>query len=244
MVHHGRLRRRFERLLNAALRPMGLGVHRRAQMLEARRARFLEAAGVELVLDVGAFRGTYARELRRSGYTGRIVSFEPLQGSFRDLLAASARDDEWECLRLAIGDVEGEMDLHVSENLVSSSALPMLERHLQAAPQSRYVGRERVPQRRLDSVLADLPGGDEVLGIKADVQGYEDRVLAGAEEALERTRFVELELSLVPLYESGPLLCEMVGLLESRGFTLAAWGEAFVGRGVRTLQIDGIFLRD
>ena len=42
----------------------------------------LRHLAVDLVVDVGANDGGYARSLRRLGYAGQIVSFEPLAGPF------------------------------------------------------------------------------------------------------------------------------------------------------------------
>ena len=44
---------------------------------------------IDLVLDVGANQGQFASEIRRSGYTGNIVSFEPLSKAHSKLLKAS-----------------------------------------------------------------------------------------------------------------------------------------------------------
>ena len=38
---------------------------------------------VDCVFDVGAHVGEYSTSLRRAGYSGDIVSFEPVSGSFR-----------------------------------------------------------------------------------------------------------------------------------------------------------------
>ena len=74
-----------------------------------------------------------------------------------------------------------------------------------AAPQSGFVGDEKVPVRRLDRVLpetVDLDGRRTFL--KLDVQGYERAVLDGAEGLFRDGVLVgvQTEMSLVPLYEA------------------------------------------
>ena len=68
---------------------------------------------VDLVLDVGANRGQYAGQLRRSGYTGRILSFEPVPEVFAELSRAAAGDDLWDVHQLALGRERAELDMHV-----------------------------------------------------------------------------------------------------------------------------------
>jgi FkbM family methyltransferase len=207
--------------------------------------RLLEHLRIDLVLDVGANRGQFAAELRSHGYRGRIVSFEPLSGAHASLVRAARSDANWRIApRMALGDTEGNVDLHVAGNSLSSSILDMLPEHEHAAPGSGYVGNESVPLRRLDRVAGEfLAGGQRVL-LKIDTQGYEDRVLAGAAGILERITALQCELSLVPLYSGQPLFDEMRGRLEAMGFELFALFPGYVHEQTgRTIQLDGVFVR-
>jgi FkbM family methyltransferase len=211
---------------------------------EARRARLLAATGVDLVLDVGANAGQYASKLRRGGYQGRIVSFEPLSRAFAQLSAASVSDPSWECRRLALGATDGETEINVSGNSYSSSLLEMEERHVESAPESRYVGTEKIKTARLDSIWAELVRNGERTFLKLDVQGFELEVLRGAETSLPKTLGVQAELSLVPLYRDGPVFRDVIDYLEGRGFRLAGLEGGHDDRRTgEMLQADGIFIR-
>jgi FkbM family methyltransferase len=215
-----------------------------AGVADARRVQIVHDNDVSVVLDVGANRGQFALELRSNGYRGRIVSFEPLSGAY-DALREAARDDPlWECRRLALSDTDGEAELHVSENAVSSSLLDMEARHVEAAPDSRYIATERVPQARLDALEAELLRAGDRVYLKLDIQGSEARALAGARGILARVVAIETELSLVPLYRDQLLLREMLDLLDGEGYSLVSLDPAYADpRNGHVLQVDGIFLR-
>jgi FkbM family methyltransferase len=232
--------------IRGALRRRGFDVVRydAGRSPELRRARLIEDRGIDLVLDVGANTGPYARALRQAGYTGRIVSLEPQSAAYRALEAACRTDANWECRRIAIGAADEEAELHVAGNSSSSSLLEMESQHLSAAPESRYVTTERVAVRRLDSLRHELVRPDARVYLKLDVQGLELDALRGAEETLAQTSVVESELSLVPLYHGAPGLMEVVNHLADRGFHLLALEPVFVDpHNGRLLQVDGLFAR-
>lgn len=206
-----------------------------------RRMDLLAEHGIELVLDVGADRGQYATDLRRHGYRGRIVSFEPLQETFEELARAAAQDPRWECHPLALGATGGRMPIWVTSNLASSSLLPMLHAHVQAAPDVEVVSQEIADVRKLDSLDLQL---DVPTLLKLDVQGYEDRVLAGAEQTLEDVALVECELSIEPLYDSQVTVLDMLKLLQEAGFRLVSLEPGFHDQAGRILQFEALLARE
>lgn len=211
----------------------------------ARRQRLLRDDAIDRVLDVGANTGQYGLELRQDlGYAGRILSFEPVAASFLKLEQTARGDPAWEVFPFALGDADGRAEIRLAGNSVSSSLLPMLPAHLEAAPQSRVVGTETIEVRTLDSLLETAcPAGARIL-LKLDAQGAEARILRGAERALARIGVIQAELSLVPLYEGAPLIDDMIRLLREKGYALISLEPGFSDPATgRLLQADGLFRR-
>lgn len=212
----------------------------------ARLQRIFNHHEIDLVLDVGANIGQYAKSLREIGYTGKIVSFEPLSSAHSKLIAASKKDPLWEIApRTAIGNRDGDIKINIANNSCSSSALPMLDLHLNAAPESAYIDSEIVALHKLDSIAPRyIDGNAKSIYLKLDVQGFEMQVLEGAAGLLPKIKAVQLELSLVPLYEGEPLFRDMLDKLDQLGYDLYAVVPGFTDmKNGRLLQLDGIFFR-
>lgn len=211
--------------------------------------KLLNHFAVECVIDVGANDGGFASNIRRLGYAGRIVSFEPLSAPFEVLAARAAKDPVWEAVHAAAGDQDGEIVINVAGNAgASSSVLPMLDAHAAAAPESRYVGTEVVPQRRLDSVLPDFRvSRQRPAFLKLDVQGYEAAVLDGAKDLFGAGAIIglQMELSLVPLYAGAINYQEGLERAEAFGMSLMGlipgFSEPCSGR---LLQADAVFFAE
>lgn len=209
------------------------------------RAKLLRHLAVDVVFDVGANAGQYGAELRQHGYAGAIVSFEPLSAPFGLLEDRARHDGAWEVVRAAVGEAEGETVVNIAGNSLSSSVLAMLPAHLEAAPTSAYVGREAAPMVTLDAVFHRYAGGQARPFLKIDAQGYERQVLAGAAGTLPRLAGVQVELSLVPLYEGAMSFDQGLELMRDAGFELARLDAVFEDpRTGRLLQCDGTFVRD
>jgi FkbM family methyltransferase len=198
------------------------------------------------VLDVGANTGQFARLLREVGYRGLIVSFEAIPDVHSVLSAGTNGDPMWVIAPCAaLGSAPGELQINVSKNSVSSSMLPMRKLHVAAAPDSVYVGTRTVRVARLDELAPPLVPEGARLFLKIDTQGYEKEVLLGATGLLEHARVVQVEMSLLQLYEGAPTFTEMLSYLESLGYQLFSLVPGFRNvRSGRLLQADGFFVRE
>jgi len=200
---------------------------------------------IDLVLDVGANKGQFASSLRRSGFIGKIVSFEPLESAYSELKKASKNDRLWEVnSRVAIGDHDGNIEINIAGNSVSSSILPMLKSHSDVARGSEYVGKESVNIVKLDTVSKQYLKDAIYPFLKIDTQGYEWQVLDGATEILSRFKGILCEMSLVELYKGQHLWMDILSRLENEGFTLWSIEKGFTDQiNGRTLQWDATFFR-
>ena len=230
----------------AALR-LGIEINRynAVESAEARLFELFKTHRIDTIIDVGANDGGYGKLLRRGGFDGAIVSFEPLEEEHARLVSIAQGDRNWFIApRMALGSADGEVEIHVAGNSASSSILPMHRTHEDAAPESRYVGVQRVPLRRLDGVSHAAIDSSSQLLLKIDTQGYEMPVLEGAQALLSRASGIQLELSLTPLYDGQVLFVEMIQWLRARGFELWNVIPGFVDpTTARMLQFDGVFFR-
>lgn len=237
---------RLRSLLKSPLRKLGYDIVKchRTVPTALKRQQLLAHHQVDLVLDVGADTGHYALELRRNGYQGRIVSFEPRTKAFRQLREKAKTDPNWSVLNVALGHENTTADINLSKNLYSSSLLGMLPAHLEAEPDSAFTGSERVTVRTLDSVFHQFANPSRNIFLKIDAQGFERRVIEGSRNSIRSICGIQMEMSLAPLYESESLFPELLQYMTTLEFDLK-----FIEPGIHdpstgaTLQLDGIFFR-
>jgi FkbM family methyltransferase len=239
----------FERFTKKIFQGFGILVRKYnpATSEELRRIRLLEHFKVDLVFDIGANKGQYATGIIDAGFGNRIVSFEPLSSAYSVIEKESAGSSTWTVApRCAIGSRREEIEINISANSVSSTLLNMLDSHIEGAPESKIIGKEKVQVYPLDEIGAQYTKGAKNIFLKIDVQGFEQEVLKGAQQMITAAKGIEMEISLVPLYEGQTwLLPQVLEYMESKGFILRSIVPAFTDHktGI-VLQCNGIFFRN
>jgi hypothetical protein len=96
----------------------------------------------------------------------------------------------------------------------------------------------------LDDAVANILI-QEPLFIKIDVQGYEDRVLAGGENTIRKAKLIMVETSFKEMYKGQVLFDGLYQWLTSRGFTyIGSMGQLENDSTGEFIQADALFLRD
>ena len=180
--------------------------------------KYFVAHEIGFVLDIGANIGQFGIDLRRSGYRGEIISFEPDPDNFLLLKRRAKSDTKWIVYDFALGAKEGFEMLNISGNAgLSSSFLNMAPLHLSNFPESKNVSARVVRMSTLDTMISKLSIDLKRTVIKMDVQGYESQVLEGGRETFKMVQASYFESSLITLYEGEFLFSKLISEFENYG---------------------------
>jgi FkbM family methyltransferase len=133
------------------------------------------------VMDVGANRGDYTALALQASPRVRVWAFEPVPAVFAQLQAAHAADPRAQLHPLALADRDGPLTLYADQrDSGHTSALAGVQPGVHGlAEPVLFV----LPAQRLDSFCASQ-SITAIQLLKIDVEGFEQRVLAGAQELL------------------------------------------------------------
>lgn len=220
--------------------------HGQAESFEVMLAEQLKSLHISHVLDVGANRGQFARHLRRLGYGGKIVSFEPVAECYAQILRDSRGSPDWEVHNLGLGDVNEVRQINVSRLDVLSSILQPSAASQQLLPGEGDVLRtESITVRRLSDLLPQIvPDGHwATTHLKLDTQGFDLNVLRGLGEAIGTLQSLQSELSVVAIYEGQPDYVTSLAFLRDQGFVPTCIYPVQRTGGGRVLEFDALFVR-
>jgi len=206
----------------------------------------IERQDINCVLDVGARHGEFASWLREIGFSGHICSFEPVAENFRELSRRMGCDKRWMGFNLALGETGGEQTINVTAGSAMSSFLePNAFARQQFTEDSVVLQGELVRMAPLRDVMEKVRTKVEKPRclLKLDTQGYDLKVMRGAESCLEFIVALQSEVSIKPIYEAMPGYAEAIGEYQSLGFELVGLHPVKRDRGGAVIEFDCLMQR-
>jgi FkbM family methyltransferase len=187
-------------------------------------SRFFDAFAVDCVFDVGANEGQYAQRLRKMGFGGQIISFEPHPQLADHLTDLSSRDPKWCFQPIALDRVERTAEFNVmGESQLSSLLPPSSDGTDHFAQAIGVTDRVTVKTQTLAAVFPELRKrfGFGRPFLKMDTQGHDLAVAEGAGEMLTRFVGLQSELAFTQLYDGGADYARALDFYRSKGFMLS-----------------------
>ena len=187
------------------------------------------------VIDVGV--ATQTMELYKEFPDAPLLLIEPL-AEFEPFLRKIASEYNAQYVLAAAGDKSGTAVLNVHPDRVGSSLLREVEgESVDGSPR-------QVPLVTIDDLCAEKGLHGPFL-VKADVQGAELQVLAGASRTLEQTEAVILETTLFGTMLGGPQVCDVAGWMKQAGFAVYdIYGFNYRPLDGALCQVDMVFVKE
>jgi len=191
---------------------------------------------VNCVLDVGANVGQYAQMLRRQGYTGRIVSFEPVAELVEELRREAEDDPHWWVYPYALGDENRTASINVVPGTMSS-LLPASDFGRGWSGRLRKARPEQIEVRRLEDVYDEVTAGLEQprVFLKLDTQGFDLAAFRGAGGRVAELLGLQSEVACIPIYDGMPSFVDQLTEYRAAGFEVT--GIFQVSREPATMRI-------
>jgi FkbM family methyltransferase len=172
---------------------------------------------IATVLDIGANIGQSTVTFNLLLPKAHIYAFEPIPNCFTQLSKKFENIDLVNTINLGLGDQTGKLNFQCNEHSLSSSFLKMTDLHKKAFPNTELYESIEVNIERLDDFMHSFSLNKPAMA-KIDVQGFEDKVIAGGKETLSKCTIIIIETSFFKLYENQPLFSSIYQQITSLGF--------------------------
>jgi len=206
---------------------------------------WLKRQDIQTILDIGANVGQFAKRIHKILPEAKIYSFEPLRDCYLKLVSNLKALPKFQAFNYALGEADdNDVEMHRSQFSASSSFLRMADLHKRAFPYTEVTAVEKVTVRRLDGISHELDLEDGIL-IKIDVQGFEDKVIAGGAGLIARAKVVIIEANTERLYEGQASFDKTYRCMTHLGFHFKGlWDQLKNPVDGRILSCDAIFMRE
>jgi len=233
--------------LRLQLRRLGWEIHRAdpSRSLGEHLWYLFPELGINCVLDVGARVGEYGHFLRRNGYTGHIISFEPIRENFEILTKSCRADGNWTAYNYALGRVSAMAEMNVMSSTCYSSFLVPRAEQSATFSLNKVVRTEVVAIKRLDEILEDITRSIDSrrIYLKIKTQGWDLEVINGAEHCLTDIVAIQSEMSVSPLYERAVEFKEALAEFGRFGFAISGIFNGAHHDDYRLAEFDCVMVR-
>ncbi len=212
-------------------------------LLIKNRIDLFKKKDVQLILDIGANQGQYAESVLAQ-MSCRVISFEPLKKEYDIIKSKLNKYANWEVYNFGLGNKNEEIKINISENSFSSSILNLNRDTINYDPKIGYISSQNVEIKKLESIWDKLNISENKILIKIDTQGYEYNVIEGCSSVLKNVIGLQIEMSLVQLYEGEMLFEDLYKVVKDLGFELYLIEPGYKDpKSGKLLQIEAIFFR-
>ncbi len=226
-------------LLRLPFRALGYDIVRRQKP----NYTWLQELNVNTLIDIGANIGQYASEARTILPSAQIYSFEPLKSCFNQLNKTMNGDTCFKAFNCALGNELSEMQINHNEHSPASSFLKLGDLHRKHFTCAIGTKSETVSIERLDSIAESLDLKPPLM-IKIDVQGFEDKVIAGGAETIRKAKVLIVETTFEELYEGQPLFDDIYEQLKELDFIYYSNNHQVLSdENCRVLQENSVFIK-
>lgn len=206
--------------------------------------KFFKEYKVDCVFDVGANSGQYATMLRqRVGYTGYIISFEPIPAAANTLRKKAKRDPKWFVEEVALDKITGTAIFNIMKSDQFSSLHAPSENEVNLFKNQNEI-KSQISVKTMTLKEAFKKHKNELHFscpfLKMDTQGHDLDVARGAEEILKSFVGLQSELSIKRIYENSPDYTEVISYYQSQDFELSAFVPNNAGHFPKLIEIDCI----
>lgn len=204
----------------------------------------LSGIKINSICDIGAHHGDISLKLSTLFPESKIYSFEPYSQSYEALKKKVEINSNIVPVNCALSSSNGEMNLYINTQDSTNSLSPTGEMGKKYQSwQTETLSTEIVRVLTLNS-WAKQNSIKEIELLKLDVQGFELKVLQGAEDYLKSTvRLIYTEIEFVKIYKENCLYFELEGYLRQFSFELFQLYNLTSGDDRQLVTGDAIFIK-
>lgn len=193
-----------------------------------------------IIFDVGAHEGETIKRFLRIFKKPMFHCFEPQEKPFKILTKIKYNNAFYN--NFGLGEKIEKKKINILNN-DSSSSLYKLNKKTQHLGNLKHLGSSLVSIQTLDKYI-EKNKIKKIDLLKIDVQGYEDKVLSGGINSLDKIFLIELEIIFVDYYENKKSFYEVEKILYNNNFELFSLSTPKFSKNYQIKWLDALYINN